>query len=150
MATRLLLAAALTAASLPAQAQLAAAARALCFEGRSPVNGRACLEMKASEATSSLRAATLDLESAFSAWRENPDLVQAAREAEAAASASYTRYRDSKCEVAASLTIGNSTQQDFRLSCQYETDMERSAQIRQAAMLLRAKIESLAASQPSR
>ena len=129
-----------------AHAQLAAVARAECLAGHSPADGRACLESKAQEAAAALRQASTDFESALLAWQEDAEYARAAKEAEAAAALSYGRYRQSTCDAAASLGAAGNRQQDFRLSCEYEADSERAAQVREATLLLRAK--SKAASAP--
>ena len=122
--------------SASASAQEAAAARQECSDGRSHVEMRACLQAKAQTSAGELRKAEDEMRRSLMAWREEPIHVKRSLSEFEASLKQFSRYRQQHCELVASLAAGGNGQGDLRLSCIYELNAKRMAQLQQVRNLV--------------
>lgn len=100
---------------------------------------RACLERLASQADIDLVRQENVLRSKIGQWDETPDARRNSLQRFDLDAATYRRYRQSRCDYAASRAAGGNGAHDMRLSCRIALDAQRSEMIRDDAASLGAR-----------
>ncbi len=120
-----------------ALAQEAAAVRAACGADRSHVEMRACLEAKADASSRELRSAQNEMRKLLAAADQEPTHIKRSISEFNSSVKQFSRFRTQQCEFIASLAAGGNGQDDLRLSCLYELNGQRIAQIKQVRELVK-------------
>ena len=118
--------------SVSASAQEGNAARAECSGKGSHVEVRACLQTNADASARKLRDAEDKMRRSLAAWDQEPEYIKQSTTAFESSVRQFSRFRAQHCEFIASLAAGGNGQSDLRLSCIYELNEKRIAQIQQA------------------
>lgn len=107
-----------------------------CQRHETHAANRACLERLASQADIDLVRQENVLRSKIGQWDETPDAKRNTLQRFDLDAATYRRYRQSRCDYAASRAAGGNGAHDMRLSCRIELDAQRAEMIRADAASL--------------
>ena len=122
--------------SISASAQEGAATRTECSGKESHVEMRACLQIKADTSARELRNAENEMRKLLATWDQEPSYIKQSTSEFESSVKQFSRFRAQQCGFIASLAAGGNSQSDLRLSCIYELNTKRIAQIQQARTLL--------------
>ena len=90
---------------------------------------KACLERLASQSDVDLLRQEKALRSKIERWDETPAARRDTLQRFVLDVPAYRRYRQSRCDYAASMAAGGNGAHDMRLSCRIELDAEQSAML---------------------
>jgi uncharacterized protein YecT (DUF1311 family) len=107
-----------------------ASASTNCGSERSQVGYRECLKIKASQSSVELEQALALLARRIDSWDEELEYRQRARAHLQLSFGRFQRFRDSQCELEASLAAGGNGAGDMRLHCEADLNKQYAKSLR--------------------